>query len=266
MRARALWFESPGVAALREEELAEPGPGEVRVRAICSGISAGTERLVLRGEVPIEAQTLMHLPAMRGTFALPLCYGYALVGTVESLGPGVDPARLGERVFLLHPHQDRLIAPASALLPLPASAPPARLVLAPNLETAINAVWDAGVTLGDRVLVSGLGVVGLLIAWLCMRAGASAVVGVDPDEPRRDLARSLGISRAIPTALPEEIAPADILIEASSVPAALSTLVEHAGPEVRLTVVSWYGGAAVPLPLGGRFHPHRLTIRGSQVG
>ena len=265
MRARALWFESPGVAALREEALAEPGPGEVRVRAICSGISAGTERLVLRGEVPAEAHALMALPAMRGSFAFPLCYGYATVGTVDALGAGVDPARLGERVFLLHPHQDVLVAEVSALRPLPAAAPPARLVLAPNLETAVNAVWDAGVTLGDRVLVSGLGVVGLLIAWLCRRAGASAVIGVDPSAERRDLALLLGATSAIDAPAPDEIAHADHLLEASGAKAALGALVEHAGPEARITVVSWYGRGEVPLPLGGRFHPHRLTIRSSQV-
>lgn len=266
MRARALWFESPGVAALRDEPLAEPGEGELRVRAICSGISAGTERLVLMGEVPEEARAQMALAAMRGSFALPIAYGYATVGVVEALGPGVDAARLGERVFLFHPHQDVLVSAASALRSLPSAPPPERLVLAPNLETAVNAVWDAGVGLGDRVLVSGLGVVGLLIAWLCRRAGAGAVIGVDPEEARRDLARALGATRTLAAATPEEIAPADHLIEASGTPAALGALVADAGPEAKITVVSWYGRGEVPLPLGGLFHPHRVTLRSSQVG
>jgi 2-desacetyl-2-hydroxyethyl bacteriochlorophyllide A dehydrogenase len=263
--ARAVWFESPGVASVREEAIADPGPGEVLVRAICSGISAGTERLVLSGEVPEEARAAMALPLMRGGFDLPIAYGYALVGAVEAAGPGVDPARIGERVFLLHPHQDRLIAPASALRPLPTAPPPPRLVLAPSLETAINVIWDTEIALGDRVIVTGLGVVGLLIARLAAKAGASSVLAVDPDPARRSLAIALGASAAAPAADPSAIAEADALVEISGDPAALARLVEHAGPEARVVVASWYGRRAALLPLGGRFHPHRVMMRSSQV-
>ena len=262
--ARAVWFERPGVASLREAPLADPGPGEVRVRAICSGISAGTERLVLRGDVPREARAAMALPSMRGSFDLPISYGYATVGVIDGVGAGVDVARLGARVLALHPHHDAFVAPEGALRPLPDGAPSERLVLAPSVETALNVVWDAGITLGDRVVVTGLGVIGLLVVRLAARAGASAVVGLDPDPERAALARALGA-----TATPERpelaIAAADVSIEASGAPTALASLVASAGAESRIVVASWYGGANVPLPLGGRFHPHRVTIRSSQV-
>jgi 2-desacetyl-2-hydroxyethyl bacteriochlorophyllide A dehydrogenase len=264
--ARAVWFESPGVAALREETLRDPAAGEVLVEAICSGISAGTERLVLAGNVPPEAYAIMALPAMRGSFDLPVSYGYALVGTIAAVGTGVELNRLGERVLLLHPHHDRVVAPIEAIRPLPRDAPSERLVLLPSLETAINVVWDAGVALGDRVLVTGLGVVGLLIAHLAARAGAVEIVAVDPDPERRALAIALGATAAMAEPDPAVIAGCDVAIEASGSPRALALLVEHAGLEASVIVASWYGSSLAALPLGGRFHPHRVTLRSSQVG
>ncbi len=264
--ARAVWFESPGVAAVREEPLREPGAGEVLVHAICSGISAGTERLVLSGAVPPEAHAIMALPQMRGSFDLPVSYGYALVGRIEGVGPGVEPRRLGERVLLLHPHHDRLIAPINTVRPLPEGPPSERLVLLPSLETAINVIWDAGVALGDRVLITGLGVIGLLIAHLAAHAGAVEIVAVDPDPNRRALALALGATAAIAEPDPAVVAECDVSIEVSGSPRALAALVEHAGLEASVIVASWYGSSVAALALGGRFHPHRVTLRSSQVG
>jgi len=264
--ARAVWFESPGVAAVREEPLRALGAGEVLVHAICSGISAGTERLVLSCTVPPEARVIMALPQMRGSFELPVSYGYALVGQIEAVGAGVDAHRIGERVLLLHPHQDRIITPIEAVRPLPEGPPSPRLVLLPNLETAINVVWDAGVALGDRVLITGLGVVGLLIAHLAARAGAAEIVAVDPDPTRRALALALGATKALAEPEPAVVAECDVSIEASGSPSALAALVEHAGLEASVIVASWYGSTTASLSLGGRFHPHRVTLRSSQVG
>lgn len=264
--ARAVWFESPGIAAVREEPLRAPSAGEVLVAAICSGISAGTERLVLKGNVPPEAQAIMALPAMRGGFELPVSYGYALVGRIEEVGPGVAAHRVGERVLLLHPHHDRIVTSTEAIRPLPEGPPSERLVLLPSLETAINVVWDAGVALGDRVLVTGLGVIGLLVVHLAARAGAAAIVAVDPDPERRALAIALGATEALAGPEPAAVAACDVSIEASGSPAALAALIEHAGLETSVIVASWYGTALAALPLGGRFHPHRVTLRSSQVG
>ena len=273
LTARTVWFERPGVASVRHEPLREPGPGEVRVRASCSGVSAGTERLVLLGRVPAASRGIMALPTMRGGFELPVAYGYATVGVVDAVGR-VDAAAsaaatraVGERVFALHPHQDLLVVPEGALRPLPAGPPSERLVLAANLETAINVVWDAEVGLGDRVVVAGLGVVGLLVAWLARRAGAAAVLGIDCDPSRAALARELGATATATSASAGvvDIEGADVLVEASGAPALLAALVASAGPEARVVVASWYGDAEVALPLGGHFHPHRVTLRSSQV-
>jgi threonine dehydrogenase-like Zn-dependent dehydrogenase len=267
--ARTLWFERPGVARLRCEPISDPGPGEARVRALCSGVSAGTERLVLLGRVPAAVRARMALPTMKGSFDLPAAYGYATVGEIEAVGPGVPPSRLGERVFALHPHQDVLIAKIDALRPLPDGIPAERLVLAANLETAVNVVWDAEIGLGDRVVVAGLGVVGLLVTRLARRAGASSVVGVDRDvRGRADLARALGATsvHASVESCAADLEAADVLVEASGSPELCAALVATAGPEARVVVASWYGDAPVDLPLGARFHAHRVTVRSSQVG
>ncbi|MCA9489728.1 MAG: dehydrogenase, partial [Myxococcales bacterium] len=132
MRARALWTVAPGRAELRETELGPPGPGEVLVRATCSGVSRGTESLVLRHRVPQSQRAVMRAPFQEGELPGPVKYGYASVGVVEQ---GALPA--GTRVFCLFPHQDRYVVPASAVVPLPDGLPAERAVLAANLETAI---------------------------------------------------------------------------------------------------------------------------------
>jgi len=264
-RARAIWFERPGVAALRDEPLPDPGPREALVRTLACGVSAGTERLVLMGRVPPDIHAVMALPAQRGSFDLPTSYGYAAVGIVEAIGAGTSPDLLGRTVFALHPHHDRFISNEQALRPLSKDIPAPRATLAANLETALNAVWDAEIALGERVVVVGLGVVGQLVARLATRAGGH-VACIDPDERRNTLARDLGCAAALPSIDAAIVAEADVLIEASGSPEALAALVASAGSEARILVVSWYGERGVPLPLGGRFHPNRVTIRSSQVG
>ncbi|RYJ02432.1 MAG: dehydrogenase, partial [Acetobacteraceae bacterium] len=165
MKATALWYVAPGVAELRTEDLPPPAEGQALVRALASGISRGTERLVLAGRVPESQWPVMRAPLMAGEFPFPVKYGYAAVGVVEA-GP---PALLGRRVFCLHPHQDRFLAPAAMCLPVPDAVPDRRAVLAANMETAVNVLWDARPLVGERALVIGAGVVGLLVAALLAR-------------------------------------------------------------------------------------------------
>lgn len=238
---------------------------DVQVRALALGISAGTEMLVLGGHVPESIRAAMALPTQRGSFDLPISYGYAAVGEIEAVGSGVPDDRKQTRVFSLHPHHDRFVVLESQTRSLPAHIPAARATLAANLETALNAVWDAGLVLGERAVVAGLGVVGQLVALLAKRAGAS-VVAFDPNPERVTLAQTLGIDAiftSVHNAFPDK---ADVLFETSGSPASLEALVSVAGFEARVVVVSWYGDRGVTLPLGGRFHAHRVQIFGSQVG
>src|SRR5262245_61183027 len=109
--ARALWYVAPGVAELRASSLAALGPGEARVRALFSGISRGTERLVFQGQIGSSEWERMRCPLQEGAFPFPVKYGYCTVGAVEDGPAGL----LGRRVFCLHPHQDVLQVPADRL-------------------------------------------------------------------------------------------------------------------------------------------------------
>jgi threonine dehydrogenase-like Zn-dependent dehydrogenase len=166
-------------------------------------------------------------------------------------------------VFVLYPHQTRYVVPASAVHLLPDDVPARRAVLAANLETALNVVWDAEVQPGDRVAVIGGGTVGCLTAWLAGRMPGCQVELVDVN-PRRDaVARALGVSLAPPEGAMRE---ADVVVHASGTPDGLQQALELAGDEARIVEASWFGDGLVPLPLGGAFHARRLTIVSSQVG
>jgi len=229
------------------------------IRALHSAVSRGTEMLVFRGEVPAAEFQRMRAPFQEGDFPAPVKYGYASVGIVEE-----GPEELqGRHVFCLHPHQTRYVVPADAVHVLPDDLPPARAVLAANMETALNAIWDAAPHVGDRVAVVGGGVVGLLVAWLAGRMPGCKVELVDVRASRRAVADLLGVGFSTP----QEAAPdADLVIHASGNPQGLVTALKLAAFEATVLEMSWYGTRDVPLPLGEAFHSRRLTLRSSQVG
>lgn len=259
----AFWTVAPGTGELRTEVLPALRAGEVRVRALYSGISRGTESLVFRGEVPASEYQRMRAPFQQGDFPAPVKYGYISVGVVED-GMGDQAAALrGRTVFCLHPHQQRYVVPADAVVPLPNGLPAARAVLAANMETAINAVWDAAPSVGDRIAVIGAGVVGTLVAWLCARIPGTQVELIDIDPGRAAPAAALGLVLRTPDAAATEC---DLVIHASGSAAGLRSALAMAGFEATVIEMSWFGQQAVALPLGEAFHAKRLTLRSSQVG
>ena len=257
--ARAFWTVGPSRGELREESLPAPLEGEVLVRALYGAVSRGTEALVFRGEVPPSEYRRMRAPFQAGDFPHPLKYGYISVGEVER-GPA---ALRGRTVFCLHPHQDRYVVPASAVHPLPDGVPPTRAVLAANMETAINGLWDAVPGVGDRVAVIGAGVVGCLLARLAARIPGCEVELIDVNPSRTAIADALGVRFAAPDAARGE---ADLVVHASGNPAGLARALELAGQEATVLEMSWFGEREATLALGGAFHSRRLTVRASQVG
>jgi threonine dehydrogenase-like Zn-dependent dehydrogenase len=255
--SRALWYVAPGRAELRDAPLRAPADGEALVRTLWSGLSRGTERLVLTGQVSDPAR--MRAPMQEGEFPYPVKYGYCAVGRVEA-GP---PALLGRTVFALHPHQEAFVAPAEALAPVPEAVPPRRAVLAANLETALNAVWDSGVGPGDRVAVVGAGPVGLLVAFLVAGVPGTEVTVVDVALARRPLAEAFGARFRRPLDGPEDC---DAVFHASATAAGLACALACAGDGATVTELSWYGAAPVAAPLGLDFHSRRLRLVSSQVG
>ena len=269
--ARQFWIQTPGRGEIVRAALPPPAPGEVLVRARYSGVSRGTEALVFRGEVPDSQRQVMRAPFQEGEFPGPVKYGYASVGEVEDLE--ADPnkesdaagarALVGRTVFCLYPHQDLYRVPSAAVTLLPADLPATRAVLAANMETAVNVCWDARPSPGDRIVVIGAGVVGLLIAWLCRQVPGVAVTLVDVDPEKQAIAAELAVPCRTEPA-PER--DADLVIHASGDPDGLRTALDIAGVEATIVEASWYGTRSVALPLGEHFHARRLTIRSSQVG
>lgn len=257
--ARAFWISAPGQGELRDEPLPGPAGDEVCVRALYSGISRGSETLVFRGGVPPGEYGRMRAPFQAGEFPAPVKYGYASVGRVEA-GPA---ALRGRTVFCLYPHQDRYVVPASAVLPLPAAVPPGRAVLAANLETAVNALWDAAPRVGDRISVIGAGTLGCLTAWLAAGIPGCEVELVDVNPARAAIAAALGLRFAAAGAARGE---ADVVVHASGHAEGLARALEVAAFEATIIELSWYGDALVSLPLGEAFHARRLRIVSSQVG
>ncbi|HSG48596.1 MAG TPA: zinc-binding alcohol dehydrogenase [Longimicrobiales bacterium] len=261
--AKAFWVQRPGVGEIRDAPILPLRDGEVRVRALYSGISRGTEARVFRGEVPPSQRAVMRAPFQEGEFPGPVKYGYMSVGVVEE-GAGLRGRELqGRTVFCLHPHQDRYVVPAAAAIPLPHGLPPERAVLAANMETAVNGVWDARPAVGDRILVVGGGVVGMLVAWLLARIPGVGLLLVDPNPARGPVALELGVVFA--GTVPRDY-DADLVIHASGSPGGLADALKAAAQEATVVELSWFGDDPVPLPLGEGFHPRRLTLRSSQVG
>ncbi|MCA0425026.1 MAG: zinc-binding alcohol dehydrogenase [Proteobacteria bacterium] len=261
MTATALWFVEKARAELRPADLS-PQAGAARVRTLYSGLSRGTERLVFNGLVPPEEFERMRAPMMEGNFPFPVKYGYAAVGLVED-GP---PHLLGRTVFCLHPHQDRFNAPPDAVTLVPEAVPARRAVLAANMETALNAVWDSNAGPGDRIVVVGAGVVGLMIARIAARLPGARVTVVDIDPAREAIATAFGAAFRPATAASDLAATADVVFHASAHAAGLGLALSSAGMEATVVELSWYGAGVTPVALGGAFHSQRLRLISSQVG
>lgn len=257
--AHAFWLRAPGIGEIRPVTLPEPDRDEVMVRTLRSGVSRGTETLVFRGRVPPSQYAAMRAPFQEGDFPAPVKYGYLSVGAVEQ---GPEELR-GRTVFCLYPHQSAYVVPARAVSVVPDDVPPARAVLAGTVETAVNALWDAGPLLGDRVSVVGAGMVGCCVARLLSRFPALQVTLVDIDPGRAEVAAALGVEFALPADAPGG---RDLVVHASATSAGLQRSLESLAPEGTVVELSWYGDDEVRLSLGGAFHSSRLGIRASQVG
>lgn len=257
-QALALWITAAGRAELRGEALPAPAGDAVQVEATFSALSRGTESLVFFGKVPASLHASMRCPHQAGELSFPVKYGYCSVGRVTA---GAELS--GRRVFCLYPHQDRYVVPASSVVPIPDAVPDRRAVLAANMETAINGLWDASPAVGARVAVIGAGAVGLLSASLLQRIPGVELEVIDIDPGKDAICRELGLRSVRPDAASADC---DLVLHASGAPAGLELALGLAGFEASIIELSWYGDRIVPLGLGARFHNARLRIVSSQVG
>jgi threonine dehydrogenase-like Zn-dependent dehydrogenase len=259
---RAFWVREPGAGEIRPAPVPATGPGEVLVRARHSGVSRGTETLVFEGRVPKSQYAAMRAPLQEGDFPGPVKYGYLSVGAVEE---GPDDL-VGRTVFCLHPHQTAYVVPATAVTVVPDGVPARRAVLAGTVETAVNALWDAGPLLGDRVAVVGAGMVGCCVARLLARIPGVVVTLVDVDPSRKDVAAALGAGFAEPQDAVDDLGGRDLVVHTSATSAGLQTSLDLLAEDGTVLELSWYGDTETRVSLGGAFHSRRLTVRASQVG
>ncbi len=253
MTARALWCTAPFEATLRSAKM---GDG-IAVDTLFTGISRGTERLVHEGRVPEGEHARMRAPAQEGAFTFPVKYGYCAVGRAR------EGALRGREVFALHPHQTAFRMAEAMLSPLPGDLPAERAILAANMETALNILWDGGAAAGDRIAVIGAGVIGALTGYLAARMPGADVTLVDTNPARAALAEALGCGFAAPGAVPDEC---DVVVHATATTEGLALALGCAGQDATVVEASWHGAGATPVPLGGAFHSRRLRLISSQVG
>ena len=278
MKSQALFFIAPHQVEVREESLPALRARQVKVETICSAISPGTEMLLYRGEFPSDLPLDENLSSLSGAFSYPLKYGYAVVGEVVGLGPGVNPARLGQQVFAFQPHADRFIAAVDELLPIPPDVLTEDAVFLPNMETAVNFVLDGAPAIGEQVTVFGQGIVGLLTTALLMQFPLASLITVDKYAIRRQAAVDLGASASLDPESAEFLEDArhclqadrpypgaDLVFELSGSPAALDQAISLCGFNSRVVVGSWYGTKRAVIDLGGRFHRNRIQLVSSQV-
>ncbi|MCA4134422.1 zinc-binding alcohol dehydrogenase [Arthrobacter sp. M4] len=258
LSATAYWTVAPHHGELRTETIHGPQQNEALVRSLYSGISHGSELVVHEAHVPQRVAKQMRAPNQEGEFPCPVKYGYLSVGVVEE-GPDDWP---GQTVFCLHPHQDRYVVPVSALTRIPDDVPPRRAVLTGTVETAVNALWEAGPRLGDRVAVVGAGLVGGMVAALLKKLPLSRLQLVDTEPRKQSLAERLGVNFTDPDSAQGDC---DIVFHCSASPDGLKRSLQLAGDDADVVEMSWYADKDVHVPLGEDFHARRLSLRASQV-
>jgi NADPH:quinone reductase-like Zn-dependent oxidoreductase len=263
-RALALFYEAPSSANIRTVRIPlltedDGAKADVVIRSLYSGLSRGTERLVFQGRLPESEWARMRAPHQTGDFPFPVKYGYAAVGVAEAGASAV----IGRNYFALFPHQSRFVLPLASLVPLPDGLPPRRAILAANMETALNAVWDSGAVAGQSIAVIGAGLVGCLIGFLAARLPGTKVTLIDRLPERARVAEQLGLGFSTPDAAEGG---AEIVFHTSASEAGLRLALDIAAFEGTIVEASWFGDRQITLPLGGSFHSQRLRLISTQVG
>ncbi|OGO63130.1 MAG: oxidoreductase [Chloroflexi bacterium RBG_19FT_COMBO_55_16] len=272
----SLYFTAPRQISVRQETLPSPGRGQALVRTLLSAISPGTELLIYRGEFPPELPLDENIPALAGGFAYPIKYGYAAVGEVIGLGADLDSTWLGKQVFAFQPHASHFLAPVEEMLPLPEGLAVEEAVFLPNMETALNFVLDGQPLIGEKVVVFGQGIVGLLTTALLVQFPLADLITLDRYPLRRQASLDLGAQASLDSSDPQELklgrarlggsfSGADLVYELSGNPVALDQAIDYCGFNGRVVIGSWYGSKRASLDLGARFHRSRMRLISSQV-
>jgi 2-desacetyl-2-hydroxyethyl bacteriochlorophyllide A dehydrogenase len=277
-KRQSLFFRAPFEVDVCQEPMPSPGNGEVLVQAEVSAISPGTEMLFYRDQVPSDLAVDATIGDLSGLFSYPLKYGYAIVGRVQALGQEVDERWLDRRVFVFHPHESHFVTEVSNLHPVPEELSPESAVFLPLMETAVSFLMDAQPMIGERVVLFGQGIVGLLTTAMLATYPLANLVALDLYPLRRQWSRRLGAKSELdpgaadtPDRLrsllsdKESYQGADLVFELSGNPQALDQAIATVGYDGRVLIGSWYGNKKASLTLGSRFHRSNVHLISSQV-
>ncbi len=279
MDSRQLWFTNPFEIEIREQQLDAPSSHHLLIRNLYSAVSAGTELLVFRGQLPENMALDANLTALANEdIAYPLRYGYACVGEIEQVGSDIDDSLIGEIVFSFQPHGSHFSCALNEVIPVPSGIDPKAAVFLANMETAVNLLHDGNPRIGSRVVVIGQGIVGLIVSSLLAKHPLSGVFALDSIDTRRIWAKNSGVDEVFSPQSEAELAElkerlqlsddhggADVVYELSGNPDALNVAIELCGYSGRIVVGSWYGAKSSKINLGGHFHRNRIEIISSQV-
>jgi 2-desacetyl-2-hydroxyethyl bacteriochlorophyllide A dehydrogenase len=277
MNCLSLYFVRPGYVEVREEAIPEPAPFQVIVRTLYSAISSGTELLIYRQQTSADQPADISIKALAGNFQYPLKYGYSAVGQVIELGPEVDASWKGKTVFVFHPHVSHFTVSLNELIPVPEGISPEDALFLSNMESAVNLIMDGQPVIGEKVVVFGQGIVGLLTTALLSRFPLEKIVTLDLYPLRRRLSEQLGAQHSFDPGPGKDIAQvkslltdehsagADLTYELSGNPESLNTAIEVTGFNGRVIVGSWYGTQPINLTLDNAFHRSRIRLLASQV-
>lgn len=261
---QSLWFVDERRVEVRREPLPQPAAGQVLVKTRVSAISAGTEMLIYRGQAPHEMAADDTIEALAGGLTFPLRYGYAAVGEIIEVGDGVESSLVGKRVFSFQPHGTHFVATPDALIMLPDGLGDEVATMLPNMETAVSFVMDGRPVIGERILVLGQGIVGLLTTMLLAQMSPAELVTVDSYALRREKSAEIGAHCTLAPGDPLS-GEFDLVYELSGNPAVLNQAIDAVGYGGRIVVGSWYGQKQAPLDLGGAFHRNHVELISSQV-
>ena len=269
-QSKEIWFTAPNKVDVRKTELRKPGPTEVVVSVLYSAISAGSELLLYRGEMPSDMPLDSSIDSLKTDVGYPKKYGYACVGTIIEVGAKVETSWLGREVFCFHPHASYVTTSIKDLIVIPEGIAMKDAVFLPNMETAVNLAQDGKPLVGERVVILGQGIVGLLLADLLSRYPLASLTSFDKDEDRREWSKHAGVTNVFD---PEEStlnelssgSDADLIYEVSGQPEAVNLAIELAGFSSRIVLGSWYGTKSAKVELGGVAHRNRLQFITSQV-
>lgn len=278
MKRTSVVFKNPFEIGLQEETVPGPSQGEVLVKTQMSAISAGSEMMVYKGLFPARLSVDETIKSLAGGFKYPLKYGYATVGRIMARGSDITEKWLGRQVFSFHPHESHFLANPEDLIPIQAEIDPEQALFLPNMETAVNFLMDGQPVVGERVVVFGQGIVGLLTLALLAMFPLSSLISLDRYPIRREASLGLGadssfdphekdILEKLRTALSSNhnVGTADLVFELSGDPKALNAAIDITGFSGRIVIGSWYGARKFQTDLGGLFHRRRIRLISSQV-